>query len=76
MVAARNTILQLMQSHVEKGNELILGTMIELSDGEKVKLTGWEAPHHSASSGRVYVAKNNLIRSYFPSVIGAKIVKL
>lgn len=68
------------------GAPIAIGDVVKTFRGEKVRVTGFKAPTHSGSTGRVYVQplelKEGFIglpgfnREYFPSVIGAKIVEV
>lgn len=53
------------------------GEQVETSRGETFTITGGSPPHHSGSTGRVWVTDDtgNGTREYFPTVIGAKWVK-
>lgn len=68
------------------GAPIAIGDVVETFRGEKVRVTGFKAPTHSGSTGRVYVQplelKEGFVglpgfnREYFPSVISAKIVEV
>ncbi|RLD03103.1 MAG: hypothetical protein DRI65_13580 [Chloroflexota bacterium] len=54
------------------GEEVKVGDMVKLRDGEEVEVTLIEKPHKPSSTGRVYVKAifDLQQRGYFPSVIG------
>lgn len=53
------------------GKVLKKGAVIKDFNGEKHKIKGFEMPHHSGSTGRVYTDQG----SFFPGVVDAKIKK-
>jgi hypothetical protein len=57
------------------GARINLGDAAETFRGETVIVRGWEAPRSRASAGRVYVEEEDgNHRSYYPSVINARVV--
>ena len=59
----------------ENGQLVNIGDRLLTFRGEFVEVMGSEAPHHSGSTGRVYVMPaGGSSRAVFPSVIGCKIV--
>jgi hypothetical protein len=65
-----------MQLIYEKTNEPVkTGDVAHTFDGEAVVVTGWRAPHHAGSTGRVYVRSmddRGWETEFYPSVINAK----
>jgi hypothetical protein len=62
----------------EKGGMLKKGDVVKDFRGDKHKIVGFEMPHHSGSTGRVFTKHGPKFKydgSFFPSVVGAKIVK-
>lgn len=55
----------------KSGKALKKGDVIADFRGDKHKIKGFELPHHSGSTGRVYTNQG----SFFPGVVDAKIVK-
>lgn len=55
----------------ESGKALKKGDVVKDFRGDKHKIKGFELPHHSGSTGRVYTNQG----SFFPGVVDAKIVK-
>lgn len=55
-------------------DEIPIGSKRKTFRGEEVVVKDFEPPKHSGSTGRVYVTFKSGSASYFPSVIGAKIV--
>lgn len=59
----------------ENGQSVNIGDRLLTFRGEFVEIIGSEAPHHSGSTGCVYVMSGGgSSRVVFPSVIGCKIV--
>jgi hypothetical protein len=59
--------------HAETKEPIPMGSLVKLS-GETVRATGGRAPHHSNSTGRVWVADvvSGHEAEYFPGVIDAQ----
>jgi hypothetical protein len=55
----------------ESGKVLKKGDVVKDFRGDKHKIKGFEMPHHSGSTGRVYTNQG----SFFPGVVDAKIVR-
>lgn len=55
----------------ESGKALKKGDVVKDFRGDKHKIKGFELPHHSGSTGRVYTNQG----SFFPGVVDAKIVR-
>lgn len=55
----------------DSGKVLKKGDVVKDFRGDKHKIKGFELPHHSGSTGRVYTSQG----SFFPGVVDAKIVK-
>jgi len=64
---------------VKTGNEIHVGDVVQTFRGEKARVTAWTEPCHAASTGRVSVVvlkeKRFGEQHFFPSVVGAEIVK-
>lgn len=59
----------------ETNEEIKAGQTVKTFRGEEVIILRFSDPHKPSSSGRVTVMdKGGLIRDFFPSVVGAKIV--
>lgn len=57
------------------GEPVQVGDMVDLSDGEKVRVSYFRKPHNPSSSGKVtveHVNQDDSSREYFVGVIGAK----
>ena len=54
----------------ENGKKLKIGDVVKDFRGDKHKITGWSAPRHAGTSGRVHTDQG----SYYPSVIDARLV--
>lgn len=58
------------------GAEVAIGTEVKTFRGEPVTVTGFEAPHYEASTGRVYVKDaGGFTSGFFPSVCDLQIVR-
>jgi hypothetical protein len=56
---------------------LVVGQKVKDFRGEVLTVVGGQAPHHSASTGRVHVeSAKGWATEYFPGVVGAKWMKL
>lgn len=70
---------ELWNSHAlvtDDGKELKKGSVVKDHRGDKHKVVGFQVPHHSGSSGRVFTkhgSKYQYDGQFFPSVVGAKI---
>lgn len=70
---------ELWDSHAlvtDDGKELKKGAVVKDHRGDKHKVVGFQIPHHSGSSGRVFTkhgSKYQYDGQFFPSVVGAKI---
>jgi hypothetical protein len=62
----------------EIGLPIKIGDPVVTFRGEPARLLDWEPPRHSSSSGRAYIkmTADGYEHGYFPSVIGAKIVRV
>jgi hypothetical protein len=52
----------------ESGRPAQKGEEVTSFRGEKMIITGGRPPHHSGSTGRIWVKENNSDREYYPSV--------
>lgn len=59
------------------GKPIKIGAKIKTFRNETVVVTGWRAPLHSNSTGRVYVKwpGQGITGEFFPAVINAKLVR-
>ena len=54
--------------------EVKIGDMVTSFRGEKYEVRSWSEPHHSGSTGRMYVKNDQLDRELYPAVFNCEFV--
>lgn len=60
--------------HNKAGIPVKIGDKVADFRGEKATVTGWTAPRHSGSTGRIHVKCKGHIHEYYPSVYDCQFV--